>query len=135
MSNPEQGEATEPASDARRAISGSIVALHKKHLGRGPVRARTYLHDDSVLVLMYGGHTRAEETLRGDGEEEAVAGLRVKAAAAISEQLTAVVEAETGRKVIGYMSGSQQDPSLLSHVFVLETTDQTEDGDAAADPP
>lgn len=71
-------------------------------------------------------HAKAEETLRKDGEEKAVASQRVKSAAAISEQLTAVAEAETGRKVIGYMSASQQDPSLLCHVFVLEQADRAE---------
>ncbi len=35
----------------------------------------------------------------------------------------AVVEAATGRKVIGFMSGNQQDPDLMCEVFILEPTD------------
>jgi uncharacterized protein YbcI len=125
-----QHEQTERLGDTRRAISRSIVTVLKEHLGRGPVKAKTYLHEDSVLVLMYNGHTVAEETLGAGGEGLGVASQRVKASAAISERLIAIVEAETGRKVIGFMSSSQQDPSLLSLVFVLDSSDLISPDDA-----
>ena len=107
----------------RRAISRSVVTLLKENLGRGPTKAKTYVHEDSVVILMYEGHTVSEETLNEGGEEKAVASQRVKASEAIHDQLTVVVEAETRRKVIGFMSSSQQDPSLISYVFVLDSTD------------
>jgi uncharacterized protein YbcI len=122
VSDAEQARQT-PEGEVRRAISRSIVTLLKEHLGRGPVKAKTYVQDDSVLVLMYEGHTTGEETLRAGGEAKAVASQRVISSEAIQGRLTDIVEAETGRKVIGFMSSSQQDPSLLSFVFVLETTD------------
>lgn len=124
-----QHEQAERLGDTRRAISRSIVTVLKEHLGRGPVRAKTYLHEDSVLVLMFNGHTVAEDTLGTGGEEESVASQRVKASEAIKGRLTSIVEAETGRKVIGFMSSSQQDPSLLSLVFVLDSSDLMQSGD------
>jgi hypothetical protein len=33
-----------------------------------------------------------------------------------------VIERHTGRKVVGFMSSSQQDQDLLSFVFVLDTS-------------
>ena len=114
------------SADAPRSISRSLVSLLKQHLGRGPVKAKTYIHEDSVLVLMYEGHTVSEETLSDVGQAEAVASQRVKASEAIHEQMTAVIEAEMGRKVIGFMTSSQQEPSLLSFVFVLDSTDLLE---------
>ena len=111
------------SSDARRAISRSVVSLLKEHLGRGPVKAKTHINEDSVLVLMYEGHTVSEKTLSDDGQSKAVASQRVKASEALRERLTAVIEAETGRKVFGYMTSSQQEPSLLSFVFVLDSSD------------
>ena len=80
MQNPEQE--TGRLGETRRAISRSIVTVLKEHLGRGPVKAKTYLHEDSVLVLMFNGHTVAEETLGAEGEEESVASQRVKASKA-----------------------------------------------------
>ena len=128
MQNPEQQ--TGRLGETRRAISRSIVTVLKEHLGRGPVKAKTYLHEDSVLVLMYNGHTVAEETLDAGGEAESVASQRVKASEAIRGELTAIVEAETGRKFIGFMSGSQQHPSLLNLVFVLDSSDLISPDDA-----
>ena len=116
-------EPTGLGADARRAISRSVVGVLKEHLGRGPVKAKTYIHDDSVLVLMYDGHTKSEETLSKGGEEEEVASHRVKVSEAIRTNLTAVIEAEMGRKVVGYMSSSQQHPSLISYIFVLDSSD------------
>jgi uncharacterized protein YbcI len=118
-----QHEQTGRLGDIRRAISRSVVTVLKEHLGRGPVKAKTYLHEDSVLVLMYDGHTVAEDTLGAGGQAKSVASQRVKASEAIRGELTAIIEAETGRKVIGFMSSSQQDPSLLSLVFVLDSSD------------
>ena len=37
-----------------------------------------------------------------------------------------VIEGETGRKVVAFMSGSHQDPDLLAEVFVLEASDLTD---------
>jgi hypothetical protein len=53
----------------------------------------------------------------------------VKASEAIHSQLTAIIEAELGREVVGFMSSSQQDPSLFSHVFVLDSSELLKDAD------
>jgi len=86
MQNPEQE--TGRLGETRRAISRSIVTVLKEHLGRGPVKAKTYLHADSVLVLMFNGHTVAEETLGAEGEAESVASQRVKASKESKSGLT-----------------------------------------------
>ena len=114
-----------------RAISRSIVSIFKEHLGRGPVKAKTYLHEDSVFVLMYNGHTQAEETLQEAHEDKAVAAQRVKASEAIRKPLIAIVESETSRTVVGFMTSSQQDPSLLVLAFVLDSSNLIEDAPEA----
>jgi hypothetical protein len=35
----------------------------------------------------------------------------------------AVIERATGRRVIGFMSGNQQDPDIMCEVFILAPTD------------
>jgi uncharacterized protein YbcI len=121
-----QAQKVETRGDPR-AISRSVVSILKKHLGRGPLKAKTYLHEDSVLVLMYNGHTQAEETLQEAHENKAVAANRVTASEAIREPLIAVIESETSRAVVGFMSSSQQEPSLLNLVFVLDSSDLIEE--------
>ena len=39
------------------------------------------------------------------------------------ERFNDVVTHATGRRVIGFMSGNQQDPDMLAEVFVLAPTD------------
>ena len=41
----------------------------------------------------------------------------------VPDRFTAVVEHATGRPVIGFMSGNQQDPDMICEVFVLSPTD------------
>jgi hypothetical protein len=39
------------------------------------------------------------------------------------ERFEAVIEQATGRQVIGFMSGNQQDPDIMCEVFILSPTD------------
>jgi hypothetical protein len=39
------------------------------------------------------------------------------------DRFTAVIEAATARRVLGFMSGNQQDPDMICEVFVLAPTD------------
>jgi len=39
------------------------------------------------------------------------------------ERFDAVIEAATGRRAIGFMSGNQQQPDMMCEVFILAPTD------------
>lgn len=41
----------------------------------------------------------------------------------------AVIEEATGRRVIGFMSGNQHDPDIMSEVFILAPTDLIDDNE------
>jgi hypothetical protein len=43
------------------------------------------------------------------------------------ERFATVVETATGRRVIGFMSGNQQDPDIMCEVFILAPTDLVDD--------
>jgi uncharacterized protein YbcI len=107
----------------RRALTRRMVQLHKEFYGRGPTRAKAYLQDDSIMVLMRGGFTTAEETLLRAGHGESVAQQRRDFQAAMRERFTDMIEEITGRKVLAFMNSTHQDPDLICDVFVLENTD------------
>jgi hypothetical protein len=50
----------------------------------------------------------------------------------IRGSLSEVIERHTDRKVVGFLSSSQQDPDLISFIFVLDASPllEGEDGDA-----
>jgi uncharacterized protein YbcI len=108
---------------ALTAISDGMVALLKDFYGVGPTQAKTYYHDDLVVCLMRGGFTRVEQTLLEGGRTSAVIQQRMEFQDVMRERFVAVIERATGRSVVGFMSGNQQDPDMICEVFVLAPTE------------
>jgi uncharacterized protein YbcI len=100
-----------------------MVALLKDFYGRGPSQAKSYFQDDLVVCIMRGGYSRVEQTLLEGGRGDSVIRQRMEFQELMRPQFKAVVERATGRTVIGFMSGNQQDPDLMCEIFVLEGTD------------
>lgn len=105
------------------AISDGLVALLKEFYGRGPTQTKSYYQDDLVVCLLRGGYTQVEQTLRDGGRGSAVIEQRMEFQELMRERFEEVIEKATGRKVIGFMSGNQQEPDMMCEVFVLEPTD------------
>jgi uncharacterized protein YbcI len=105
------------------AISDGLVALLKEHYGRGPSRAKTYYEDDLVVCLLRGGFTRVEKTLLEGGRGRAVIEQRMAFQEVMRDRFEEVIERATGRRVIGFMSGNQQDPDMICEVFILAPSD------------
>lgn len=104
-------------------VSRRIVQLHKEFYGKGPTKAKTYYYDDLVVVVMRGGFTRVEETLHQSGRSESVRQQRSDFEQVMVNPSKNVVEEETGRKVVAFMSTSHQHPDLLGEMFVLEAAE------------
>jgi uncharacterized protein YbcI len=109
--------------DVRTAISDGLVALLKEYYGRGPERTKTYVSDDLVVCLLRGGFTRVEQTLFEGGHGDDVIRQRMAFQNVMRDRFERVVEQATGRKVVGFMSGNQQDPDMICEIFVLASND------------
>jgi uncharacterized protein YbcI len=108
------------------SISTRLVQLHSRYYGKGPMKAKTYLVNDTVICLLRGGFTRVERTLIEQGRSDAVHEIRRSFQKAMEQQFREVVEGATGRKVIAYMSQVHEDPELALELFVLEPTAEAE---------
>ena len=108
------------------AISDGMVALLKEFYGRGPTRTKTYYKDEMVVCLLRGGFSRVEQTLLDGGRGSSVIEQRMDFQELMRERFNAVIESATGRQVIGFMSGNQQNPDIMCEVFILEGTDFVE---------
>ena len=113
------------------AISDGLVALLKEFYGRGPTRAKSYFEDDLVVCLLRGGFTRVEQTLLEGGRGSAVIRQRMEFQEVMRERFEGVIEGATGRRVVGYMSGNQQDPDIMCEVFILAPTDLVDEFELA----
>jgi uncharacterized protein YbcI len=105
------------------AISDGMVGLIREFYGRGPTRTKSYFQDDLVVCVLRGGFSQVEQTLLDGGRSEAVILQRMAFQDVMRDQFTGVIEKATGRRVIGFMSGNQQDPDLMCEVFVLAPTE------------
>ena len=97
-----------------------MVQLHKEFYGRGPTKAKTYITDDLVVILLRGEFSRVEETLLQEGRGDSVIQQRMDFQDVMEDRFKQVIQEETGREVIAMMSGSHQHPDLIAEMFVLD---------------
>jgi uncharacterized protein YbcI len=108
------------------AISNAAVRLLQEYTGRGPTKARTTINHDSVMILFGDALTKGEKKLAEIGDGAIVLQMRHRFQEAMSDDLVALVETETQRKVIAFMSANHLDPDMAAEVFVLEPIAKTE---------
>src|SRR5215212_10086350 len=104
-------------------ISTEVVRTLKESFGKGPVKAKSYLLDDFLLVVMRGGATVAEETMLERGHGDLVRQFRQTYQNEMGDSLIAKVEALTGRKVVNYQSQVFFDPQIVIEIFFFESHD------------
>ena len=120
---------SEPAHDEHNQsltarISTEIVRTIKESFGKGPVKAKSYLLDDFLLVVMRGGVTTAEQTMLERGHARLVRQFRQTYQDEMADVLNAKVEALTGRKVVNYQSQILFDPHIVLEIFFFEPGDE-----------
>jgi uncharacterized protein YbcI len=124
--------ASAPHGDVLTKISDGLVGLLKEFYGHGPTRTKSYYQDDLVVCVLRGGFSRVERTLLAGGRGQAVIQQRMEFQEVMRDRFAEVIEGATGRRVIGFMSGNQQDPDLMCEVFVLAPTDLVEPHEIAS---
>jgi uncharacterized protein YbcI len=109
-----------PRGELLKQISNAMVGIKKSLYGKGPVKAKTFINDNFVFVVLEGGLTQNEITLLDAGEAQMVRSYRLRFQEVVSEQATGAVEELTGRKVVGYHSQIVFDPDRAFEIFVLD---------------
>lgn len=113
------------------AISNAVVHVFRDHLGKGPTRAKTYVHEDMISCVLRGGLNRQESALVDAGRGDLVEESRHAIQGVLEHDLVAAVERLTSRKVEAFLSASHLDPDLSLETFLLIPR---EDGVARAAP-
>ena len=108
-------------------ISREIVRLQAEYYGKGPTRAKTYIVEDLVVVVLEETFTRAERTLVDRGERDAIQHIRRRFQQAMADSFTSVVEQATGRRVRVFLSETdiEQDVSVETFLLADDRTDMT----------
>lgn len=102
------------------SISNAVVQIMAEYTGRGPVKARTSIRHDSVLVLMQDTLTKAELAMLEAGDGEFVMQSRIRFQRTMRDELVAAVEAHTERKVLTVPAANHMELNMAAEMFVLE---------------
>jgi uncharacterized protein YbcI len=111
-----------PEESLLSRISTEVVRTLKDSFGKGPLKAKSYMLDDFLLVVMRGGVTVAEQTMLDRGQSDLVRTFRQTYQNEMGEELVAKVEALTGRKVVNYQSQILFEPHIVVEMFFFEGT-------------
>lgn len=120
-----RGKPSERGADAlsggelNAAVTRELVRIHTAAIGRGPRKSYSFHSGDTLITVMLGVLTRAEQTLVSYGEGEAVLAMRRLSQRAMAEEMRAVVARLTGCEVHATMSDNHLDPDMAVQVFIL----------------
>jgi len=101
------------------AISNHVVRTMSEYTGRGPTKARTYINDDLVTVVLQDTLTKGERSLAGGEREELVLTTRKAYQGTMRHDLVDGVETILGRSVRAFLSDNHIDPDVAVEVFLL----------------
>jgi uncharacterized protein YbcI len=111
---------TDASTTLSSELANLVVRLTREYTGRGPTRARAYVHDDLITVVMADTLTKGEVSLVESGHLDHVLDTRRRYQATMRADLVAGVETLTGRRVVAFMSGNNVDPDMAVETFVME---------------
>ena len=115
-----QDASVEGRGQMRKDISNAMVGMKKQLYGKGPVKAKTFINDNIVFVVLEGGLTRNEETLLAAGEDRLVRQYRLRFQEVVAKTAHETIERLTGRTVLTYHSQIVFDPHRTFEIFVLD---------------
>ncbi|HWG08027.1 MAG TPA: Na-translocating system protein MpsC family protein [Solirubrobacteraceae bacterium] len=133
----DQGRGEDAAASERGQlladVSNAIVRIHKRFYGKGPVKARAYLSQELLTVILEGGFTRGEQTLQDRGHADEVVRSRLAMQRSVEEEFRVAVESILYRSVRSFMSANDPENDLQAEVFVLHPEGTEELADEASD--
>jgi uncharacterized protein YbcI len=104
---------------ARAQIATGIVRLLSEYYGKGPTKAKAYVSEDVVVVVLEETFTKAERTLVERGETEAIQQIRRRFQQAMADEFKSIVEQATGRVVKAFLSETNLEADVSVEFFLL----------------
>lgn len=96
-----------------------MVRLLSEYTGRGPTKARTYINEDLISIVLQDTLTKGEQSLVRDDNVELVLASRKAYQNTMRADLVELVESLTGRQVLAFLSDNHLDPDVAVESFVL----------------
>ncbi|GAC1484851.1 MAG: hypothetical protein NVS1B9_01930 [Solirubrobacteraceae bacterium] len=98
-----------------------MVRLMSEYTGRGPTKARTYVNDNLVTVVLQDTLTTGERTLARDGKGELVLSTRFAFQMTMRAALSEAIGQICGVRVVAFLSANHLEPDIAIESFLLES--------------
>jgi uncharacterized protein YbcI len=108
-----------PTGSMSAAISNAVVRLLSEYTGRGPTKARTYIDENLITVVLQDTLTKGERSLVRNGELALVLANRKAFQNSMAADMIAAIEQLSGRSTIAFLSDNHIDPDIAIESFVL----------------
>ncbi len=132
-SAPPEDRSEEDGGALLARISNEMVRAQKEFFGKGPTKAKSYMLDDMLIIVMRGGMTAAEKTMLEFGHADQVRQFRQLFENSMTERLTDRIEELTGREVATYQSQVMFDPDVVVEMFVFDSEGSSDAIEATAE--
>lgn len=104
-------------------VSREIVRIHAYYYGRGPTKAKTYIHEEVIVCLLGDIYTPSELMLVEAGRFEEVRINRMAFQDTVEPILRAAIERISGRTVNAFFSQISPE-GMATEVFALVKDDE-----------
>jgi uncharacterized protein YbcI len=118
---------SEPQGELLASISNMTVSVYADHLGRGPTKARTFITERVVTCVLEDTLTRAERKLIDSGRKDSVLEMRSTIQETMRAELAGRIEELSGQHVRAIIAGTELEPDISTHIFVLGGASQIRD--------
>jgi uncharacterized protein YbcI len=103
------------------AITNRIVAMLRDHYGRGPTKAKTYVLDDMIIVVLRAsGFTALEQTIMDSDEPERVIAMREDFQRVMAGHFQQMIEELKGRNVLAFVGRVHVQPDITMQTFFVD---------------
>ena len=107
-------------STMRQDLGNGIVGFYSAKFGRGPTKARCYVEESHATVILGDVQTTVERTLAAHGHDALVKEVRRTVKTVFRDELVAIVEQITGRKVLAMHADHDPGSNTSTYVFLYQ---------------
>jgi uncharacterized protein YbcI len=101
-------------------LADAVVRWYRERFGRGPTRAKAYVHDEFAVVVLGDVQTEVERSLVAGGEVDSVELLRRRIRQLFAEEIKAIVEEVVGAKISAMLGDHNAVSNTTVIAFLLE---------------
>jgi uncharacterized protein YbcI len=121
LANAQEGPQALRGGKLLAEISTKVVGILREHYGRGPMKAKTYVLDDIIVVVMRGaGLTALEKTIMDSGQPQRIVNMREDFQHMMAARYKDLIKELTGREVVAFLSQAHVDPDITMEIFFID---------------